>query len=408
MRKQKRQRTPILSRGGLALRIAAVVLVFAALAISFAYAYYNKLAERHAESLFASTLGRGAAPQYESARQSADLFGALMGGSLAANYALLFCVFEHSRRRLAADNARIAREKLELEASEARYRLIERDSGAIVLEFDYAGRAVEANDLFYQFTGEGPHCEYFLNGTRLHPDDRAIFSKLVAKAHTASCGSAGEVRMRDRNGDYVWFSVNLCGLTAETGEVVRVIGKFTNIDIQKRKMELLELQAQTDPMTGLYNKAVTEEIIARILHDEPDEVHALLIFDIDDLKSINDTCGHAEGDRAIRALTLLLRRHFRSTDIVGRIGGDEFMVLLRNIRSEEHLRTTVATLMQRLAALAILEGMPYTISVSLGAVLTHAGEQEGFSELYRKADAALYSVKRRGKNGFALYGETVA
>lgn len=404
MRQQSRLKT-IYSKSGVFLRVTALILAFTALCISFAYSYFNRLAGKEAEYLFAQTLGNGAAPQYEHARARANLYGALMGVSLAFSYVLIFSVFEHRKQELAADNARILQEKLRLETSEARYRLIERDSGAIIIEVDYVKGTIEANDLFDQFAGEGPRYEYFLNGARVHPDDRPVFFELVKQADAPTRNPTGELRMRDADGRYHWFSAVMCGIMDETERVVRVVCKLTNIDAQKRKMELLELQAQTDPMTGLYNKAVTEEIISRVLRDEPENIHALLILDLDDLKHINDTYGHAEGDNVIKAVAQLLRRHFRATDIAGRVGGDEFMVLLRNIRGKEPLYATLSMFRQRLEQLNILEAGHVHIGLSIGAVLTTGGANERFSELYRKADEALYSIKRNGKEAFALYGE---
>jgi len=388
---------------GYVLRLLSLLLAIIALGISAAYAYFNKLAETYSEDLFAQTLIKGAAPQYEAARSTASLFGGLMAFTLLLCYLLIIVIFQISKRRLADENARVMEEKFRLEASEARYRLIALDSASIIVEVNYAEKTIEANEFFEKFAGQGPRYDYFLNGTRVHPDDRSVFFEMLSEVRGNLHYSSRELRLRDAKGNFVWFSVITRGLVDKDGVVTCVICKFTNIDAQKRKMALLELQAQIDRMTGLYNKTVTEEIITRTLKEEPDAVHAMLILDLDDLKSINDTCGHCEGDKAIKGITSLLRSHFRSTDVAGRIGGDEFMVFLKNIGSAEQLVSTVGSFQRRLEMLYVGEGDGRQVSASIGAVLTDPLRYESFQQLYKKADAALYHVKHNGKNGFAIY-----
>jgi len=138
----------------------------------------------------------------------------------------------------------------------------------------------------------------------------------------------------------------------------------------------------------------------------PYSVHALLVLDLDDLKGINDKCGHVEGDRAIKEITSLIRRHFRSSDVAGRIGGDEVHGgSSRDIKDEVQLDAMVSALVRRLGRIVVGEDGSCRLSVSIGAVLTAPGAQEGFQSLYKRADAALYHVKRKGKNGFALYAQ---
>ena len=390
------------SGSGYVLRLLSLLLAIIALGVSIAYVSFNRLAETYSEELFSQTLIKGAAPQYEAARDNATLFGALMTFTLLLCYLLIIVIFQISKRRLADENARVMEEKFRLEASEARYRLIALDSASIIVEVNYAEKTIETNEFFEKFAGEGPRYDYFLNATRIHPDDRQIFFEMLSEMRGTLHYSSRELRMRDANGNFVWFSVITNGLVDKDGIVTCVICKFTNIDAQKRKIALLEMQAQTDRMTGLYNKTVTEEIITRTLKEDPEAIHAMLILDLDDLKGINDTCGHCEGDKAIKGITSLLLSHFRSSDIAGRIGGDEFMVCLRSIGNAEQLKSTVSSFQRRLEMLYVGDGCRQ-VSVSIGAVLTDPQKHESFQQLYKKADAALYHVKHTGKNGFAIY-----
>lgn len=385
------------------LRILGVSLTLITLAVSIAYIHFNHLAEIYSEDLIAQTLYSGAAPQYEAVRDTAGFFGGLMIIALLLCYALLFVTFHISRKRFAEENARVLEENFRVEASEARYRLIALDSTSILFEINYNKKTIEANEYFEKFTGEPPSYASFLSGARIHPDDKSAMMEMSANVKKKPYSASGELRIRDANGNYVWFSVIAKALFDKTGNVICIICKLTDIDAQKREIALLELQAQTDSMTGLTNKAVTEALITQTLQGEPAGIHAMLIFDIDDLKKINDTLGHCEGDNAIRGISSMFRRHFRSTDIVGRIGGDEFMVFLRNIGGEEQLRAIVTSLRQRIEPLNVGNDVNLPVRVSIGAVLTTPRMNESFQQLYRKADAALYQIKRNGKNGFCLY-----
>ena len=160
-------------------------------------------------------------------------------------------------------------------------------------------------------------------------------------------------------------------------------------------------RARTDVMTGLYNKAAAEAAAKRALLEDEQRIDALVICDLDGLKSINDSCGHAEGDRAICALADCIHARFRASDVLGRIGGDEFLILLRDIDGETQARGALESLQQSVSGCRIGGDPARPLCVSLGACLTAGGE--GYAEVCRRADTALYYVKQNGKNGLAFY-----
>lgn len=384
-------------------RFAAVLLMVASIGLTLAYVHVCKISDAYAMQIVGGV--SNASSMYIAAKADARCLGAFLAGTLTLGFALMLAAFFYDRKMLCIENARMLEEKWRLEACEERYRLIEQDSGVIILEVSRANKTVIANETFVQFFCKEPQFDCFMQAALVHPEDRHIFYALLSEVDSARRSAQRELRVQDAHGNYIWFSAIMSGLTDTDGKNTRIIAKFTNIDAQKRRMELLELQAQTDLLTGLYNKTVTEEIISRLLLDDPDSVHALLVLDLDDLKGINDKCGHVEGDRAIKEITSLIRRHFRSSDVAGRIGGDEFMVFLRDIKDGVQLNAMVSALVRRLGRIVVGEDGSCRLSVSIGAVLTSPDAQEGFQSLYKRADAALYHVKRKGKNGFALYAE---
>lgn len=164
----------------------------------------------------------------------------------------------------------------------------------------------------------------------------------------------------------------------------------------KEKKALISI-AQMDPLTNVYNKEATQKLIDQKLED--DQEHCFLILDIDDFKSVNDNYGHIVGDKVLIQLAQLFKTHFRQNDIVGRIGGDEFIVFI-NDRAVGEKR--VQDLIEKVNQIHIDELENLQLSISVG--IAYAPSQgTTFQELYRNADHALYQRKRTGKNGYNVY-----
>ena len=161
--------------------------------------------------------------------------------------------------------------------------------------------------------------------------------------------------------------------------------------------------AQTDPLTGLSNKQYTQEAIDRWLKsDACTGIQAMLFMDIDYFKEINDSYGHSVGDDALRFVGQALRQEFRSSDIIGRIGGDEFIVFMRNVPVKHVVRVHIASLRTRLLR-AEIEGLDKGIlHCSIG--IAYAPEHgRTYHDLTLCADKALYQTKERGRNDFTEY-----
>lgn len=172
---------------------------------------------------------------------------------------------------------------------------------------------------------------------------------------------------------------------------------------EKRRMADFEREAMIDGLTGAYNRQGGVRLIRRVL-DETDTINALCVLDLDHFKRINDTYGHIRGDEALRDCGEKLRSLLRAGDVVVRLGGDEFIVFLKDIRSEENARQCVESLVRRLYN-PEGHGPGEPMSVSIGAAMSR-GRGESFESLYRAADSALYLVKSEGRNGYAFAGDT--
>jgi diguanylate cyclase (GGDEF)-like protein len=173
-----------------------------------------------------------------------------------------------------------------------------------------------------------------------------------------------------------------------------------DIDEEKREEQKLVTAAKMDKMTMLYNRETTMESISRILREEPDYNHVLFMIDVDNFKTLNDTRGHQAGDEFLIDLASEIKHSFRETDIVGRIGGDEFFALMRNVpgdsitlRKAQELLDTIQEVCEDYTDL--------NLSSSIG-ISMYPQDGTTLEELYAQADGALYEAKRKGKNRYVF------
>lgn len=170
--------------------------------------------------------------------------------------------------------------------------------------------------------------------------------------------------------------------------------------IKQRQMKEI---ASRDGLTHLYNKVGTEQLIREWLYGENSKSGGvLLMIDVDYFKQINDTYGHAVGDRVLYKIGYLLKSSFREDDIVGRIGGDEFLIFMKGVTSEAFAIRRMESLQQYLRELPMEELKGHVLTCSMGAAFMPKDGTE-FEELYKHADDALYMTKRNGRDGFSIY-----
>lgn len=180
--------------------------------------------------------------------------------------------------------------------------------------------------------------------------------------------------------------------------VINVLAKIKELEQNRR----LKNEADTDLLTELNNKIATERKIKEFMEGNSKKQSVLFIIDIDNFKKINDTMGHAFGDEVLRNLGMRLHSMFRATDIVGRVGGDEFIVFLKDIKDLENIEREGNKLDYFFHHFEVGEYVKYSITASIGAAIFPA-EGEGFEDLYKSADKALYVSKKQGKNRLTFY-----
>jgi len=209
-------------------------------------------------------------------------------------------------------------------------------------------------------------------------------------------------RMSDGNSYWVRDEISLLP-NPEDGHLCLML-VIRDVDDAHKDEEQLRLAAETDGMTGLLNRATARKKIQSVIsEDGADEKHAAFMIDIDNFKAVNDNFGHHEGDQLLINLSQSIKSCFRDTDIVSRIGGDEFFVLAKHMVSHEAAKERA----DRLLSLAQDICAPYAsahVSISIG-ISFFRDDGDTLDDLYVKADGALYLAKERGKNQVAFASE---
>jgi diguanylate cyclase (GGDEF)-like protein len=163
----------------------------------------------------------------------------------------------------------------------------------------------------------------------------------------------------------------------------------------RRLMAELAIQSRTDSLTGLQNRrAFVQSLNDELLRQQRSNTPLSLAFvDLDHFKQVNDTQGHLVGDQVLKEVAILLRARLRRTDAIGRMGGDEFAILMPETDGE-HAMTALREVRQNMLESMARQGLPITFS--MGMVTGNSGATP--EELLRQADALMYEVKREGRN----------
>ncbi|WP_097278488.1 putative bifunctional diguanylate cyclase/phosphodiesterase [Caenispirillum bisanense] len=240
---------------------------------------------------------------------------------------------------------------------------------------------------------------------RMHPDDRAFVLRAVAAIKADGVARNVEFRIVLDDGTVRNVAVGAKGARRGDGSVAVLSGTTQDITQRLAADRDLKRQALRDPLTGLFNRRVVdlrlEEAIGRA--DQTGGTVGVLFLDVDGFKDVNDRHGHGAADGLLRQMATRLQQVVRATDVVARVGGDEFVVVLDGLKGPEAAVTVAETLRRRLQEPCDLPGQrSQTASVSIG-VAVYPGHGRTADQLVRCADLAMYRVKDAGRNGVRVF-----
>lgn len=288
-----------------------------------------------------------------------------------------------------------------------RYEIILAQTENVLFEWDMETDRISFSDTWEKIFGfppmQGKVREALKEGAFFHPDDLPLLLDQIAALENGSHYEIAEVRIATARGRYLWCRFRASAVRENNGKLVRIVGVLINIDAEKQAQRLLQDKAERDALTKLLNKTAgrkqAEEYLARYPAGS-----TLLIIDLDNFKEVNDQYGHLFGDAVLTKVAREIEKLFRSQDIVARIGGDEFMVLMRGVADRNLVMGRCQRLLNIFAS-SFRNGktkLPLSCSIGIALAPEHG---TGYYELFNHADQALYRAKAMGKNDFFFYNK---
>ncbi len=293
------------------------------------------------------------------------------------------------------------------EEDEKNIRFLAAQTKRYILEWDFNQNQVKISGNLKEVFGRDMNVisitqDYFQE--YVHADDLEKAREAIAILRKGDLVSDMKLRVLLHGKDPVWCSFSIVPLSKKGNFYDRALGFMENIDNKERETKLLRTMSELDSLTHIYNKGTTERLIKKTIARSisKKDKHALIIIDLDNFKTLNDTFGHQYGDKVIIELAKHLKGLFRHNDVVGRVGGDEFFVFMKDISSEKLVVEKCANILENFSKCYEENNIFVEISVSIGIAL-YGLHGDDFETLYKNADIGLYSAKKRGKNNFQFY-----
>ena len=247
--------------------------------------------------------------------------------------------------------------------------------------FDFAKKIIHPQDFesHFKYVERNTLLKYFENGTEPRPF---------------------EYRRLGNDNEYHWVRAVIRMFKDVETDDVHIFSYAFDIDNEVKERMTLQQSAQTDLFTGLYNKSTTEALVGEEINKGSG---ILVLIDVDDFKDVNDHYGHEAGDFVLKYLANYLKEAFRKLDIVGRIGGDEFLAYIKETDDVSLAEERASEILRHMQT-TVIEYFDKKISITLSIGMVVIDDKiQNFSSAYKQADTALYQAKQNGKNTYVVY-----
>ena len=306
-----------------------------------------------------------------------------------------------------AHQAQQVREGLRL--SLERHQIIMAQTNDIIFELDLITDTLSCSPKWEERFGY-PHIVHqassqLLNSSHIHSEDLAELGEKLQALRSGARYLEMEARIANAAGQYTWSRLRATAQQDQYGNTIKLVGVIIDIDQEKRISQALLDEAARDPLTKLYNrKASRSKIDAYLAERKPSEQAALLVIDLDNFKDVNDRYGHMYGDAVLSQASVAISSFFRGNDIISRIGGDEFLILMKDIPGPALVEARCRDLIAAVQRLQHKESAVPLLSCSVGVALV---PEHGttYQDLFQRADRALYSAKTQNKGCFVFYDQ---
>ena len=242
-----------------------------------------------------------------------------------------------------------------------------------------------------------------------HPDDRLATDKDRARLDAGEIDSfKAEKRYLRRDGTPIWVRLTVAAKRRSDGRTLHHISIVEDISDQRAAEARVQYLATHDEMTGLVNRTLFGEFLERAIArcHRPGRRFAVMFVDLDRFKVINDSLGHESGDALLKVIASRLRASLRTSDVVARFGGDEFVLLVEDVNDRAAVEVVARNLLTAVLQPVQIAGQECRITASIGIALCPDDAQEA-EALLKHADLAMYHAKEQGKNGFQYFSPTM-
>ena len=299
----------------------------------------------------------------------------------------------------------------EIEKDNVRYAVTTQTNQTLIYEYDFERKVVEFTGnsafLFGRNVRSIPLSEFASIEKRLHESERNLRAYLDDFIKSGEKNYSCEARILCGE-EYVWYRFTCTVVFDRERNPVKLIGNITNVNEQVAHEQRLKEMAETDLLSGLLNKTFMEQRVTEFIKSSAGGAGAFYLVDLDNFKQVNDKIGHIAGDAAICDAANKLNLVFSKRDFIGRVGGDEFCVFLAlppsmdDGKIKEIIFEKARILKDTLRGTYTSDDVSIQVTASVGISLFPA-QATTYKDLFRCADFALYSVKERGKDDFAIF-----
>jgi len=308
---------------------------------------------------------------------------------------------------LVMDNSEAHRAYDAIQEKMARYEIILAQTENVLFEWDVREDTISFSDTWEKIFGFAPVTgnvrAHLAHGAFFHPDDVELLGDHLSHLENGSHYEMVEVRIATAKGRYLWCRFRATAIRDAYGNLEKICGIIINVDAEKQTSQALQERAERDALTKLLNKYAGRKQAEEYFARHPQGVNcALLMIDLDNFKQVNDYYGHLYGDTVLTQVARVLKKMFRSQDIIARVGGDEFLVLMRGISDQDLLTNRCRQLLSVFSSTFRPLSAETALSCSVGVAVS-PDHGTSYYELFQKADQALYQAKAMGKNTFAIY-----
>lgn len=290
-------------------------------------------------------------------------------------------------------------EKLQLSAS-----VFEHASEAMLIT-DPMNRIIFVNPAFSAITGYAAEEVIGKNPKLLNSGQHSRdFFKDMWKTLLSVGTWRGEIQNRHKNGNIYTELLSINVLKNEAGDVIRHIAVFSDITDAKMAQETIERQATFDWLTGLPNRNLTMDRLGHLLSASRRSGHmfAVMFLDLDHFKAVNDALGHVAGDELLIITAQRIRNILRDADTVGRMGGDEFIVLLSDLNSAQDIVPIANKIVAEVRRPLTIAGHTLQTATSIG-ITVYPMDGDTPDVLLKNADSAMYEAKKNGRNTYCFF-----